>query len=282
MKKSFAVMLYIVITAAVMMTGSCKQSHISMTAPTPTVTPLVIDNGLHNNNINLLGGIWFTMNDCAYGGMSVCSPTAVSMGGTFQMDSPGANGLPYAAHISGTVYGFNTNTGLGYQFGFLEMGTFLSAGSGVSCTPVDISLYNGIEFWAKIGSDDNTGGWVITIPYTQDGPTSVTCPVQGVTNTAYSAGQAPTCSDMQGACQCLSPDYGEDYQYQLSLTTTWNLIKAYFVDFKYPQSYYPPPSIIYVLQNAKQIQWQPNYYPPSVSPFSFNADLWIDTPTLYR
>jgi len=300
MMKKYLILILVVILAIGLIGISCKSgSKTTPTAPTPTPGPKVIDNFTSASNANNMGGYWFTVDDCADGGASIISPTAGSEGGTFfkvpVTDEP--NGQAFAAHLTGTVIGYNTNTKLGYEYGFLEMATQFSALAGATtlttgCSPTDISMYNGVQFYAKIGPYDTSGGaYKVEIAYTQDGASGLECPTPGVIpNDGGGEENPPTCTQPQSACQCTSLDSNGDYCYTLpTLTGTWVLVTAPFSQWTPPswaasKNPAPPSTITPVLKTAKQIAWQTLNNPSPTTgnpPGSFNVELYIGGLELY-
>jgi endoglucanase len=85
------------------------------------------------------------------GGSSI-TPEAGKNGGTFAMSPGGANGTPFAAHMSGTVgrSGFSLYAGMGLNF-VDPKGQY------------DSSKYKGITFWAKKGPG-STGNVRMKVP----------------------------------------------------------------------------------------------------------------------
>jgi len=263
---------------------------------TKTVVPssygLLIDNCDGGTNVNALGGAWFTMNDCNYGGDSIVWPVPAAMNGTFTMDSPGVDGAGYAAHMTGTVNPYNNATGFGYQYGFIAMGTASNSLALTSCQATDWSIYTGIQFYTKIGPNDNGQyPYNVIIPYTANGASAIVCPTPGILylygSTTSGEENPPVCTDNANACQCATLDnYAfADYECQFQPATTWTLEQIPFSAFTVPawaiaDNATTPSTITPVLQNAKQIVWQTTYLPGAGS--SYNCDLWIDEIILYK
>lgn len=102
---------------------------------TPTVTPepgVILDDFEDGNTNNNLGGPWYKYS------------AATSDNFNFRLETPGNLSAAYCAHITGTV-----NTG---DYG--GFGTNLDAGADV---PVDLSAYQGIEFYIK---GNSTSTWM--------------------------------------------------------------------------------------------------------------------------
>jgi len=278
-------------------TATVTSTASATVTPTATPTPKVIDNFSSASSTNNMGGYWFTIDDCAYGGDSIISPMAASEGGTFFKTAGGANGEAYAAHITGTVTGYNTTTKAGYEYGFAGLGTLLSAFAGATtlttgCSQTDISMYTGLSFYAKAGPYDSGNPYEVVIAYTMNGAGAVICPTPGViSNNGRGIENPPSCTDdSPGACQCASLDSNGDYYYALpALTQTWVLVTAPFAQWTVPSwaaltNPVPPPTIRPVLKNAKQIVWQPLNYPnptQGTPPGSFNIELYIGDVELY-
>ncbi|HRQ44611.1 MAG TPA: CIA30 family protein [Candidatus Goldiibacteriota bacterium] len=103
--------------------------------PTPTATPepgVILDDFEDNNTVNKLGGPWYKYS------------AATSDNFAFRLETPGNVSAAYCAHVTGTV-----NTG---DYG--GFGTNLDAGADV---PVDLSAYQGIEFYIK---GNSTSTWM--------------------------------------------------------------------------------------------------------------------------
>jgi len=100
---------------------------------TPTPGPgFILDDFEDNNTVNELGGPWYKYN------------AATSDNFAFNLEAPGYISAAYSAHITGTV-------NAGDYGGF---GTNLDAGADV---PVDLSAYEGIEFYIK---GNSTSTWL--------------------------------------------------------------------------------------------------------------------------
>jgi len=116
--------------------GACGGSTNTPTN-TATITPtpgpgFILDDFEDNNTVNELGGPWYKYS------------AATSNNFAFRLETPGNVSPAYAAHVTGTV-------NAGDYGGF---GTNLDAGADV---PVDLSAYEGIEFYIK---GNSTSTWM--------------------------------------------------------------------------------------------------------------------------
>ncbi|MCE5299759.1 MAG: CIA30 family protein [Spirochaetia bacterium] len=129
---------------------------------TPTVTPtytatvlsFMIDDCEDMNNINNLGGYWYTYRDVS----STVTPYMI-----YTMASGGANSSAGAARMYGTVAAPST----GNLYPYAGMGSNLNAATG---TEADISGYYGVRLYVK----GNGQQYYIKIPYTNGSGTSLT------------------------------------------------------------------------------------------------------------
>ncbi len=230
--------------------------------PVPPSYGLLIDNCDSGNNTNLLGGGWYTVNDCSNGGNSRVWPSSYTTGGFFAMDYPGIGNCGYAAHITGTVNGASQG---GYQYGYIALGTDSNQNAWSQCMGVDWSAYAGIQFWAKTGPSDSGYGYRVIIPYSAD----------GASNTV-AAGTGNTCIDPQYAVSCISLDAYSDNQYVFSPPATWTQYKVPFSSFSGPGWGTTPP-IATVLKDVKSVEWH-TYNETS---YPYNVDFWLDEIMLY-
>jgi hypothetical protein len=121
---------------------------------TPTATPTqagvipgqILDDCNDNNNTNLWGGPWYTVNDTANNGVSTAWPPATA----FVMSAPGYGGTGYAARLTGTV-----KHAAGYAYPDVAIGTdFGGIYSFDTCSGVRFRYKNdGKAYYVKIACD---------------------------------------------------------------------------------------------------------------------------------
>ncbi len=111
---------------------------------TPVPAEVLIDNCEDGNNINALGGYWYTYADAS---------STINPSGSFVMTNEGANSTSFSARVYGTLGPVNAYMGLGTQ---------LKNGAGApSYLETDVTIYTGIKFYVK----GDGGAYYIKFPY---------------------------------------------------------------------------------------------------------------------
>ena len=245
MKKVITVCFIVIIAFA---TGCAKQNapaDPSQMAPGITfpVKPMQIlfDDCDDNDNVNAWAGYWFTYDDRAVpnNGVSVVFPRN---GDTFTMsyvgpDYPGDN--LYAARMWGQVI----YPGSGFQYPLVGMGSGLHPME----IPQDLTNFDGIKFWTKMGAGDTVLSYRIALK----------------------------------SSNILDPGLQDYWGYIFAPNTSWAEVDVPFASLGV--TFGTPEPLLDCLAVVQGIQIQTKNPNPTVGvPQTWDVDVWIDNIILYR
>lgn len=202
-----------------------------MAVSTPTTTPELIDDMADGDNLIIAqlcrNGLWITYND---GSGTTQYPAALT---TFMMSSPGCCGSNYAARTYGTL------DALSLDYADMEIWILNPT------APYDASAYNGISFWAKIGSSSAN-------LFSVQVPEAATVPVTS-----------------GGACTGICWD---NFQVPVTFTTSWT---QYTLSFSQLTQLGWGTSASFTAAQIVGIEWIINHQPGAT------YDLWVGNVSFY-
>ena len=260
MKNILVIVLSLATT--ILFISGCKKNPVIPSSAVPAALsvpsyPLtvLIDDCEDNDNVNALGGYWFTFDDTkatSFGKSSVIPRngalyTMSFVGPDWDAVKNGPNA--YCARMQGTVMKWNNDytafIGEGIQMGPVE-------------NPTDLNNFTGIRFWAKKGATDTVGTYRISF------------------KTPSSINSKPSSYDYFG--------------YNFNPGTDWSLQDIKFNTLGLSFSTFPEPfTDIDGYEHASlgnvtdiQIQTKNTVTPLDPKGFTWVSDLYIDNITLYR
>jgi hypothetical protein len=248
--------------AVILSISGCKKNPVvpSSAVPAALSVPsypltILVDDCEDNDNVDALGGYWFTFDDTkasTFGKSSViprngAQYTMSFVGPDWETVKNGPNA--YCARMQGTVMKWNSTytafIGEGIQMGPVE-------------NPRDLSNFTGIRFWAKAGATDTVGKYRLSFKsHASINPDPASFDYFGVTFTPGTKWQL--------------------YDYKLSdfaLTPGFSNIPGSFTYDTYKLA---------SMGNVTDIQIQTkNDVSSAAKGYTWNVDFWIDNILLYR